>query len=99
MKASINNNYDYVFVRSEPDDTKIRTESQFFYHVSNILKGMGYDVVKREMVKDGHLTSDGRFYVRDRKWRFCVLDEFYELNDIVEEYNRNGSYQLTLYHF
>ena len=50
-------------------------ESTFLYHVLQILKDKGYDLIKKRMWKDGHLVDDSQQYIRSRskgKNAFCI---------------------------
>ena len=77
-------------VEREPGDRKLYQDSLLFHVVRNELRRQGFDVVKRLMWKDGHLTDDSRHYVRERSWKFAVFFESYQLRNAVEDYNRGS---------
>lgn len=77
-------------VEKEPGDKKIRTESQFFYELKKALKKNGYDVIKKLMSKDGHLVSEGIYYIRERKGDWAIYDCDYQIRNTVEEYEKHG---------
>lgn len=75
-------------VESEPGDKKIHSDSLLFHAVRNELRRQGFDVIKRLMWKDGHLTDDSRHYVRERSWKFAVYFESYQVRNACDDYNR-----------
>lgn len=42
-------------------------ESNLFYAIKKKLNGMGFDLIKKRMHKDGHMVSDIQQYIRTRK--------------------------------
>lgn len=88
-----------VTVTRTPSDQRVRSESDFWYKLRNLLKKSGEDVIKKEMSKDGHLTSDGIFYVRSRHpgrlGTYGIYDPRYQLRNVAEDFNKEGSVTLT----
>lgn len=84
----------------EPGEKRVRNESDFFYRLRNKLISQGEDVIKKEMSKDGHLVSDGIFYVRSRhpgrKGTYGIYDASYALRDVSEIFNKEGSVRLSV---
>ncbi len=85
---------DKVRVFRETGDKRIRNESDFFHRVKLALKLAGYDVIKKLMHKDGHLTAEENYYVRTRAVKgqlsFAVWDGNYAIRSLVEEFNKKG---------
>ena len=42
-------------------------ESRLLYHLKQVLKNLGYDLIKKRMWRDGHLVADQQQYLRTRK--------------------------------
>ena len=84
----------------EEGDLALRSESDLFYQLRNLLIAEGEDVIKKEMVKDGHMVSDGIYYVRSRKpnrpGAFAIWDERYQVRDARTDFNNTGEVVLTL---
>lgn len=74
---------------------QFRTESSFWYALKNKLKAMGYDVIKKLMVKDAHLVSENVYYIRERKWQWCIWDGEYAIRSLNEYFNETGSVVLS----
>ena len=66
----------------------IYKESTLYYHIAKHLNNMGYDVIRKEMVKDGHMVSEKVYYIRDKKWRYCFWDVESDIRSITEIYNK-----------
>jgi len=77
-----------------PGEPKIYSESLLWYRIKQILLDAGFDVIKKCPEKDGHLTS-APYYIRDRKWRFCLHDELYQMRFIHEAFNSGEEICLT----
>lgn len=81
------------------NDKKVYTESGFFYQLKNALIKDGYDVIKKEMVKDGHMVSENVYYVRSRNMKkpgaFMAWDTAYAIRGTYEPYN-DGEVTLTI---
>ena len=84
---------------------KFPTESAFWYALKKVLEagprdpeGKSFDLVKKIMSKDGHLVGGDTYpyYLRDRKWRYCIHDPNYAVRDLVEELYRTGSITLRI---
>ena len=78
-------------------------ESNFLYNVKKELIKQGYDVIKKRMCKDGHLTDDTHQYIRTRKPSGNPLKDIYVVNDSYaiydagERFNTDGVVSLTVY--
>jgi hypothetical protein len=106
MKVQIVNNQ-YVHCVKEVGDLVFKNsgwtnaESIFLYHVKNELIKQGYDVIKKQMWKDGHMVSMGAQYIRTRKYfenkdGFCTYNQFYATEDAGLEFNKKGEYDLVI---
>jgi hypothetical protein len=54
-----------VAVDREPDDSRIPSESAFYYRVKRALMALGHDVVKVNPQNDGHMVG-APYYIRSR---------------------------------
>jgi hypothetical protein len=86
-----------VWVVKEEGEKRAKNDSQFMYRVKNELNRMHYDTVKKLMYKDGHMVSDTVYYIRDRRGRFCVWDDQYQIRSAAERFNRDGQVHLSWY--
>ena len=86
MNVQINDGY--ITVTGEE---KFKTESAFWYALKKKLQEMGHDVIKRLMVRDGHLVSEGIYYIRERSWKWCIWDSAYALRFLHKQFNEQGS--------
>lgn len=70
------------------NDPRIYKETQFFHELKNHLNEWhSFDLVKKLMHKDGHLVDDNQYYLRDRKWGFCIYDGAHAVRKVYEPYN------------
>lgn len=76
-----------TWFKREPDEPKIYSESLVYYRIKQILNEAGFDVVKKLMWKDDHLTADTRYYIRDRRYRFSLSDNDYAIRSLTEPFN------------
>ena len=88
MKAQVHNDGTLVLTK-EPGDRLYRDQT-LLYHAAKQLNTAGYDVIRKDAGKDGNLTSEGNFYVVDRKRRFCWHDGMYQIRRTVDEFNGDG---------
>lgn len=93
MKVTIKGNV--VLAQAEEGDARIRDESDLFHHLKKALNAQGRDLIKKCPEKDGHMFS-APFYLRDRNWDYCIIDNHYALRDSAEEYRKNGKYEFML---
>jgi len=93
----------YSCIVFRDNDSKIYSESLFFHKLKTELIKQGYDVIKKQMWKDGHLVDDNQYYVRSRETKenktdmrrsFAVYDTQYAFQFAYEPYNKDG--QVTL---
>ncbi len=70
-------------------------ESAFWHAVKKALRCKGQDVIKKEMVKDGHMVSEHVFYVRSRKVNapraIMVWDPNYAIRNVAKDLRESGS--------
>lgn len=84
-------------VTREPGDPKEYREHTLLYHVRNVLRAQGHDVVKRRMQADGHLMGDETLpYLRERRWHFSIYDGSWQIRSMVDDYNA-GRLVLNVY--
>ncbi len=79
-----------------PTDKRLYSESQLLHQVKVELKRQGHDVIKKEMVKDGHLVSEGIYYLRQRHGKWAVWNSGYQIYDAAQDYNKNGYTSLNV---
>lgn len=77
----------------EAHDERIRDESDLFHKLKKVLNAQGEDLIKKTPSSDGHLTS-APYYLRDRGWAYCIIDNEYALRDVAKEYRETGRAQL-----
>ena len=102
MKCTVAKNV--LMVEREPGERKIPrsgwsntpVDSVFLYRLKRELNKKGFNLIKKRMVSDGHLTNEDRQYLRDRKWTVFVYDPDYMLRDCQEEYNLTGKTKLRI---
>lgn len=82
-----------VLVEKEPGDERIRDESDLFHKVKKVLNSRGDNLVKKAPGDEGHLTS-APYYLRDKDWKYCIIDNEYAIRDPAKEYRDTG--QVTL---
>lgn len=75
-----------TWFKREPNEPKLYTESAIYYRIKQILNDAGFDVIKKNPQKDGHLTG-AAYYIRDRKHRFCLFDDDYAIRFLTEPFN------------
>lgn len=87
-------------VTREAGDPKLRNggwgtaDSRFFYLLKKVLNARGFDLVKKQMCRDGHMISEGQFYLRARKYvknprhNIAILDHRYCLRSVAEDFNK-----------
>ena len=90
-----------------PGNRKFKNESAFWYALKKTLEadrhciigGEPPDLVKKVMSKDGHLVGGDTYpyYLRDRKWRYCIHDTEYAVRDITEELHKKGVVVLCIW--
>lgn len=80
-------------------EKRVSDESNLYYRLRNYLRNKGEDVIKKEMSKDGHLVSDGVYYVRSRRpgrpGSYYIYDPRYALRDAAQEFNE-GKVELQI---
>ena len=68
-------------------EKRINKESTFYYELAKeCKKNFGWDCIRKEMAKDGHMVDDGRFYLVDRKRRFCFYQTDWATYDLCRDY-------------
>ena len=89
-----------------PGNRKFKNESAFWYELKKTLMAEKReffncgpaDLVKKVMSKDGHLVGGDTYpyYLRERKWRYCIYDPNYALRDLAEEFHKTGAVVLAI---
>ncbi|HDY88033.1 MAG TPA: hypothetical protein ENH82_07980 [bacterium] len=85
MKIKFNRNK--LSIIKEDTDKKYYSESLLWHDIKKKLQETGYDVIKRLMWKDGHMTDERNYYIRDRKWNYCIIDNDVYIRDMVNSFN------------
>lgn len=75
-----------TWFKRDPEEKKVYSESLVYYKIKQILNDAGFDVVKVNPQKDGHLTS-APYIIRDRKHRFLLYDEAHQIRSLIEPFN------------
>lgn len=73
--------------------------STLLYNIKKILNKRGYNLIKKRMSKDGHLTSEEKQYLVTRNKRgqnFCIYDSQYDIRDAREDFNIEGKVVLSI---
>lgn len=96
MKVELHKDYCLV---SREDSPKVYSESWLWYQIKEALIEQGHDVVKKLMWKDGHLVDDTEYYIRDRKWGWCLRDDYYFARKLYEPYNADKTLRITRIYF
>ena len=69
--------YANLTITRQPHEKRCPTESAFFYRLKKVLRRLGYDVIKKNPQKDGHMVS-APYYLRHRlrhnDWIFMIYD-------------------------
>ena len=90
-----------ILITRDQGDKRVKDESDLLYRLRNFLIANGEDVIKREMSKDGHLVSDGVYYIRSRHHgrpgTYYIYDPNYAVRDLAQEYNDTGVVDLAIY--
>lgn len=99
-------NKHYAAITVRRDERKPRTESDFWVMVKRTLqRDYGHDVIKKPMSKDGHMVSEGVYYVRTRKWgrvkkhiqgEYALWDDQYAIRDVAKELREKGVVNVRL---
>ena len=109
MKVSIEDNT--CTVTREPEDPVFRNggyagsstgESRLLYHVKKVLNARGYDLVKKRMVKDGHLVDDLQQYLVVRSKRsesphIYIWNGSWSIGGAEVGFNETGSVELAVH--
>lgn len=85
-----------LIARKSPGDKPIRGESQLLHRIKEVLRKQGYDVIKKEMVKDGHMVSEGVYYLRQRQGKWAIWNSGYQIYDASQDYNKHGYTSLNV---
>jgi len=96
MKVKLDIKAGICEARWQKGDMPIKNESHLLYRIQQELKQQGYDVVKRLMWKDGHLTDDTRHYIRERGGEWAIVDSYYAIRDSAVDYRDNGTVEFTV---
>jgi hypothetical protein len=74
-------------------------DSTLMYEMKRILKLQGYDLIKKLMVKDGHLVSEGQYYLRSRnpnaKVFMAIWDTAWSIRNSVDAFNAPCTAEVT----
>ena len=81
-----------------------RGERQLLGYLASKLNGRGFNLIRKEMAKDGHLTSEDRFYLRPRSRKaerqntphVYILNPNWDIAGAEEAWNREGTVVLQV---
>jgi Fe-S-cluster containining protein len=73
----------YIVLRP---NCRIKNESALYHELKKELQRQGYDCIKKQPGKDGHMTSCP-FYIRDRMNKWCMIYEQHEMYCPAERIN------------
>ena len=94
MIAKFNGNQ--LVVKKLIEDKRFHKESTVWYHIKEELNKQGYDFIKKEMAKDGHMVDDGEYYIRSRDKSIRIYQNNYATESIVDKYNSCKAFHLTV---
>jgi len=78
-----------ILINREKEEKPIKNESQFFYRLKQELQKQRHDVIKKLMDKDGHMMGGPEiYYIRERKWKWCIYDHLYALRLVHQDFNK-----------
>ncbi len=90
MKVKLSFKENKCAITRELTDKAIGRESEFYHKVKKELQKQGHDVIKKLVQKDGHMYGDGyQYYIRERKWKWCLVDPRYCLEQIHRTFNKD----------
>jgi len=80
------------------DKKKYYTESTFFFDIKKELIKQGFDVIKKLMMKDGHMMGGETYgyYIRERKQNWCAFDEEYCIRNCWKDYSEGRQINLHI---
>jgi hypothetical protein len=115
MKVELDFEHKVCCVIREPEDPIFRNggyagnygaEHRFFYWIKKALQKQGYDVIKKRIGTDGHLTDENMPYVRTRSHKrfdkhgnpeyWCVWNGDYQIRNSAQEFNKTGQVCLNI---
>ena len=90
MKITLEPNGELIVSR-EAEDKRIEKESTFYFKLAKKVKDVfGWDTIRKEMCKDGHMVDNGQFYLVDRKRRFAFYQTDWATYDVCRDYFNVG---------
>lgn len=100
MRITIDRAISEARIRPDAGDPPIRNESALWVAIKRTLQRHGFDVIKKEMSKDGHMVANGVYYVRSRNMQapgaFAIWDGNYAIRDAAKEYREERLIDLKL---
>jgi hypothetical protein len=67
--------------------SRIYKDTTLLYQAAKLLNTKGANVIRKEACKDGHLTSEGNYYLVDRKRHYGWHFSHYQLRPAYQDYN------------
>ena len=81
-------------------DKRMASESALWVAIKRRLQSVKMDVIKKEMVKDGHMVSNNVYYVRSRNMKapgaIAIWDDRYAVRDSAKDFAEGGKVYLRL---
>ena len=76
-------------------------ESRLLHQIKMKLNKLGYDLIKKRMCKDGHLTDQYQQYLRSRKIKkgaknICIHNHMFAIRGAEEDFNNEGKVELMI---
>ena len=80
-----------LVVLKEKAEKRLYLESTFYRHLADAVnRCLRVNTIPKEMYKDGNLVDNGRFYLVDRKRRYCFYQNDWDSYDINRDYFNVG---------
>ena len=104
MKVELNAEQGFCLVTKESGDPYFKGvrnaagESRLLYHVKRVLNRQGFNFIKKQMAKDGHLVDEMQQYLREAKTvngrRLAIYNDQWAIKGADAAFNRNGLVEL-----
>ena len=88
-------NGNHLVVKKLIENKRLYKEPTVWYHIKKELNKQGYDFIKKELAKDGHMVNDGVYYIRSRDKSISIYQSDYMADSIVDKYNSCKAFHLT----
>lgn len=100
MRIKLDRPSHVAIIYRDAGDKRIATESALWVAIKRRLQSVKMDVIKKEMVKDDHMVSQGQYYVRSRNMSapgaIAIWDDSYAVRDAAKDFREYGKVYLRL---